>query len=243
MKTAHSWRAVYHTRAHRRMVDAALRLIERWLSLCSCPCIAVSGGKDSTALLQLVHQVDASVPIYRADMPVPLSDRSAHVALLCAAAGGDWRVVPYSYDVAGVLRGDVRYPAGLKQKLLRERMVADGIDGLAMGLRAVESRGRQWNLNRRGVLYQAGTRWVCTPLARWSAMDVLALIVGIDALPLNPVYTRLDYLHGGLEYLRDGTWMPNQVSEALGYRTWLEHYYPEHVEDYDAAVIALNGGR
>lgn len=238
-------RGLHGTLAHQRLVDRAQRCIELWLSRCLRPAVAVSGGKDSTALLQLVRQVDPTVPAYRADMPppVPLSDRAAHVEMLAQAAGGSWRIVPYWYDVEGVLAGRSPYPYGLKVREMRARMRQDGVDGIALGLRGAESRGRAWNLRVRGELYMSGGRLVCTPLAEWSALEVLALIVGADRLPLNPCYERQYLMPDGLEHLRDGTWMPNQMSEARGYRAWLAHHYPEHVRDYDRAVVALRGGR
>jgi 3'-phosphoadenosine 5'-phosphosulfate sulfotransferase (PAPS reductase)/FAD synthetase len=210
----------------------------------------VSGGKDSTLLLQLAREIDPAIPAMRADGPVALSDRAGHVARLARAAGGPWVVVPYAYDVAGVLAGDVPYPhacgaaspPGSKIRELLDAAALRRADGLALGLRASESRGRLWNAATRGTLYEAGGRWVATPLAWWTAEEVLAVLVASNRLPLNPVYER-SYLLPDFEHLRDGTWMPNQTADAHGYRAWLQWHYPEHVADYDRALVVLRGGR
>lgn len=196
-------------------------------------------------LLQLAREVVPGIPAIRADGPVSLSDRAAHVQRLERAAGGDWIVVPYSYDVEGVLAGDVPYRHGVRSwkiTALEARMTAIGVDGLALGIRSSESRGRAWSLATRGVIYRRRGVLACTPLASWSAEEVVGYLLATDVLPLNPVYER-DYLQRDLNRLRDGTWMPNQTSDAHGYRAWLQWHYPEHIESYDRAVVALKGGR
>lgn len=196
-------------------------------------------------LLQLVRGIDARVPAMRADGPVSLSDRAAHVAQLERAAGGDWLIVPYTYDVAGVLAGDVPYRHGIKSwkiTALEERQRDEGGDGLAMGLRRAESRGRSWNADLRGHTYRMRGRLTCNPLGDWTADEVVGAILASNQLPLNPVYER-QHLQFNLERLRDGTWMPNQTADAHGYRAWLQYHYPEHLVDYDRAVIVLKGGR
>lgn len=192
--------------------------------------------------MQLAREVVPGIPVIRADGPVPLRDRAAHVAQLEQAAGGSWIIVPYTYDVEGVLAGDVSYPRTLKIATLEARQQALGIDGLAFGIRASESRGRTWSLRTRGHTYARRGVLACTPLATWSADEVVGYLIATNRLPLNPVYER-DYLQPDLNLLRDGTWMPNQTADAHGYRHWLSWHYTEHVEHYDRAIIALRGGR
>jgi 3'-phosphoadenosine 5'-phosphosulfate sulfotransferase (PAPS reductase)/FAD synthetase len=219
----------------RRKVDQARRRIERWLRASARPAISCSGGKDSTVLLQLVREIDPSVPVYRADPPNPLPDRPVYVAQLAMAAGGEWRVVPYPWDVDAVLRGEARYPALLKVRRLEAALTADGIDGVALGLRAEESRGRLWNARTRGALYRTRRWWTCTPLVEWTAEEIVGYLLATDRLPLNPVYQRLE-LAPALTHLRDGTWFPRETPDAHGYRAWLARHYPEVLPSYDQAV-------
>jgi 3'-phosphoadenosine 5'-phosphosulfate sulfotransferase (PAPS reductase)/FAD synthetase len=218
------------------LVDHALRVIHDWRSRCQRPAVSCSGGKDSTALLLLTMRIDPTIPVYRADPPNPLPDRAAHVDLMArAAAQAEWRIVPYQWDVEAVLDGREPYPALLKIRRLEERLRADGIDGVALGLRAQESRGRAWNLITRGEHYVANGRRVCTPLAQWTADEVVGLVLAEDRLPLNPVYTKLEGL-GDLNRVRDGTWYPRETPDAHGYRNWLALHYPEVLPLYDRAV-------
>jgi len=233
--------ALTSTRDFRRKLSVALDLVEGWLTLCERPVISCGGGKDSTALLQLVHQVEPSVPVYCADPPNPLPDREPHVRRLELSDGGVWTHVPYPWNVEAVLDGREPYPSLLKIRKLEERMTADGVDGLALGIRAEESRGRRANLNMRGSLYQTSSgRWTCTPIARWTAEEVVGYILSADALPLNPVYFKTE-LAPALNHLRDGTWYPREVADGRGYEGWLRYHYPELAALYGRArLIAVS---
>lgn len=235
--------ALGRTLEARRQVDSARRVLARWRAGCARPVVSVSGGKDSTLLLQLAREIDPSIPAVQAVGPARayLRDQSAHRARLRIAAGGVWHEVAYPYDFEAVLEGGA-YPHGLKQRTLAAWYAAHPCDGVALGLRASESRGRLWNA-RRGATYrpQHGLL-VAQPLVRFSADLVLGCLLVTNRLPLNPVYEH-DHLQPDYERLRDGTWTPHQTADAHGYRAWLAWHYPEHVPDYDRAVIALRGGR
>jgi 3'-phosphoadenosine 5'-phosphosulfate sulfotransferase (PAPS reductase)/FAD synthetase len=223
------------------LVDRALRLIHDWRAQCQRPAVSCSGGKDSTALLLLTMRVDPTIPVYRADPPNPLSDRAAHVERMQRATPAPWVIVQYEWDVEAVLDSRARYPEGLKIRRLDERLRADGIDGVALGLRAQESRGRTWNALTRGEHYVAMGRRVCTPLSTWTADEVVGFVMAEDRLPLNPVYTKLDGAPD-LNRVRDGTWYPRETADAHGYRGWLARHYPEHIEQYDRALAAAARG-
>ena len=143
-----------------RKVHRARLLVEEWLRLCERPVISCGGGKDSTALLQLVHSVEPTVPVVCADPPNPLPDRPEHVRLLEMAAGGGWTHVPYPWDVDAVLDGREQYPEGLKIVRLRAELDRRSCDGYALGIRCSESKGRRLNYRKRGALYLTGGRLV-----------------------------------------------------------------------------------
>lgn len=231
------WLGWTRTLDYMRRLDEAERAIEAWLFRCHRPAICCSGGKDSTVLLHLSRHADPSIPVYRADPPNPLPDRTAHVAVLQHAAGGLWSVEPYPWDVASVLDGRVPYPAQLKIRTLRAALQRDGIDGVALGLRAAESVQRRMVVRGRGLVYPVADGLRCLPLGNWSAEMVLGHILRHD-LPLNPVYTKLRALpSASLEHLRDGTWWPHGDSrEVRATRPWLALHYPEVLADYDRAV-------
>lgn len=229
------WLAWTRTLRYQQRLDRAAADIDRWLAACSSPVVSCSGGKDSTVLLDLIWSRDPSVLAVRADPPNPLPDRQAHVDRL--ASVGRWEVVPYPWDVEAVLQGTAPYPAELKQRRLRAWAKAAGVDGVALGIRAAESKQRRMTLAHRGTVYQTAEGWRCAPLAAWSAEEVLGHILRRD-LPLNPVYAHLRALPvASMEHLRDGTWWPHgDDAEVAAWRSWLALHYPQIVEDYQRAL-------
>lgn len=219
-------------------IEGAQRLIANWLQRCSRPVVSVSGGKDSVATLQLVRSVEPSVPALVSHPPYPLPDRRVYLDQLIAASGGPWHEISYHYDVGAVVRAPQSYPHGLKQRGLVAEMGRLQFDGLALGLRAAESDARAWNLRARGRLYRARGQWVCTPVATWTAEEVVGLVLGADVLPVNPVYTKLEYA-GDLESLRDGSWICTPVNRPgplapvrriEEHLAWIERHYPQVAE-------------
>jgi len=225
------------TLAFRRKLDQSIRAIEEWRGRCSRPIVSVSGGKDSTLLLLLCRQVDPDIIALRADPPNPLPDRQAHVDELKRAMGGSWSTVDYPWDVDAVLARDERYPARLKIRALQTEAASLGADGVAIGIRAAESRERRISCYQRGLVYRvASGRLRCTPLAWWTAEEVIGALVSQDAAPLNPVYRRTHLMpRGRVESLRDGTWWPH--IDPADHRPWLAYHYPELIEQYDRAVF------
>ncbi len=226
------------TLAFRRKVSYSLRVMEAWMAKCQSPSVSCGGGKDSTAVLLLAMRLGLKVPIYRADPPNPLPDRPDYVRMLAAASGLEWRIVPYPWDVQAVLDGREEYPALLKIRRLKAQYETDGVDGVALGLRTQESKGRLWLARTKGPIYRLGPLWMCCPILRWTAEEVLGFILAEDRLPLNPVYRKLR-LAPELNYLRDGTWYPREMSDAFGYRSWLALHYPDVIEQYDAALLQM----
>lgn len=212
----------------------ALRWLEDWRGSVARPAVSVSGGKDSTLLLMLARRVDPDIEAWRADPPNPLPGRGGHVERLVRAAGGAWRAIPYPWDVGAVLDGRLDYPAGLKVRTLVAAMHAAGVDGVAIGTRIAESSPRRITFATRGPIYRRrdGTV-ICTPLARWSAEQVVGYLLAADALPLHPVY-RCTRGMPDLERLRDGTWWPH--GDPGAHRAWLALHYPSVVEAHDRAL-------
>lgn len=226
------------TLAFRRKVSRSLRIMEAWRARCTAPSVSCGGGKDSSAVLLLAMRLGIvhETPIYRADPPNPLPDRPDYVRMLVSAIpGGLWRIVPYPWDVDAVLAGEQPYPALLKIRRLKERYTIDGIDGVALGLRTEESKGRLWLARTKGPIYKLGHTLMCCPILEWTAEEVLGFVLAEDRLPLNPVYHKLR-MAPPLTYLRDGTWYPRETPDAHGHRDWLALHYPEVVQKYDLAV-------
>jgi phosphoadenosine phosphosulfate reductase len=86
-----------------------------------------------------------------------------------------------------------------------------GIDGLILGMRADEARGRRANLASRGLIYRMVSGQIrCNPIGFWTGEDVWAYIVTYD-IPYLPIYD--DYARIGLDYTspasRTSNWAGN----------------------------------
>lgn len=238
------WRGYAGTLQHARLLEEARGAVRQWVAACRRPVVSVSGGKDSVLLLSICREIAPGIEAIRADPPNPLPDREQHVADVVTWSGGRWHVVDYPWDVEAVLAGDVPYPHDRKVTVLSAYQRVAGFDGVATGIRASESRQRAISVARHGlVLRRADGVWSCRPLARWSALDVLAEVERRD-LPLNPVYrhtagiARLDY-----ERLRDGTWWPHTGGHEVQVEEWINRYYPSVYPSFVRAVALGQHGQ
>lgn len=244
-------RALASTLDFGRKLERSRAWVRHWLDRCRRPLISCSGGKDSTAVLQLVHEADPGVPVLLASPANPTLridlDRADHVRLLQLAdpaGAGGWQVKTYAWDVEAVLQRDVSWPTGAKKACLVAAQIAGGADGLAWGLRREESRPRRevlaslgpiWPLRYRG--YPGRPILTCAPIQDWTAEEVVGWLLATDRLPLNPVYSRTEGVPS-LRYLRDNGWWPRDTPDRHGYRDWLQLHYAECCPLYDRAVAA-----
>ena len=178
---------------------AAYGVIQRALQGAKRPLIAFSGGKDSLAVLALVHAVDPTVPLLWSDDELEYPETVEYLKTVRELAGDHmivtlghalhanwfrpWRNKPFHRDPL---------PGALHIGTYVERwQAAQGYDLVFTGLRAGESRARRRNAMFRGDTYDTATGMRCTPVMDWTADDVWAMIAGLG-LPYNRVY---DILH------------------------------------------------
>ena len=223
--------ALGKTQMFQNKIDESLRDIEMFLVLSKKPAISCGGGKDSTASVVLVNQVDPSIPIYCANYVDPLPGRDEHIEKLKKVFPNKWNDVKYWWDIEAFLLGRLEYPAGLKMRLIDEAMKKDNVDGVIMGIRMKESMVRRITGYKKGSVYQiADGSWRCCPVLRWTAEETLCLLLLFN-IPIHPVY----YQNLGvtnLEHLRDGTWNGMDFTDKYGYGEWLKYYHPEYYEKF-----------
>lgn len=221
------------TKAFKDKVFAALNIIEYFFKITKMPAVSFGGGKDGTAVLILAQMIDPNVLILTADPPNPLPDREKHI-LTCEKEFGSKIIhVPYTWDVDSVLNHKEKYPAGFKQKRLRDEQTFRGIDGIIWGCRNSESRARAINFHRNGYVYQcADGTWRCQPIATWTAEDAFALALA-TGYPINPVYEKMEGIFD-LDNLHDGTWWPHGDDMKC---SWIKRYYPDYFDSYMKAVM------
>ncbi len=163
--------------------------------------VSFSTGKDSTVVLDLVRRVipDAPAGFFDSGSETEYDesyDLAAHynaqaftseipLAEMCRR-GGYWGYEhPTEPDVTYDWMAYLVYEPSYRFALV------EGIDTMAMGLRADESAGRRVNYRRRGKLYKVDgeepvTHHLC-PIADWSTSEVWAYIAG-RGLRYHPVY-------------------------------------------------------
>jgi 3'-phosphoadenosine 5'-phosphosulfate sulfotransferase (PAPS reductase)/FAD synthetase len=206
-----SWEATWRIHASNRVfksrLDHAISLVEqaektvgRGRLFC-----ALSGGKDSLALLSVLHHTQAH-HLLAVHVTTPLNTPGMAEAAEAAAAelGFDYECVepdvsPCS-DVWEWLAALPRDKSILERELgekLRAKMSSGNMlvafmyereyQGSYSGMRADESRGRKMNRCMRGPLYRISVdhTWMALPIVDWSARDVWALITmrGLEPPP------------------------------------------------------------
>jgi phosphoadenosine phosphosulfate reductase len=185
---------------------AALQTVTKALKRSKRPYIAFSGGKDSMAVLTLVHTVNPNVPLHWSDDELEYDETVAVMTQIKEIAGDQlvishgwathagwfrpWRDEPYWRDpLPGTLF------AGMDSD---DWMATRGHDMVFTGLRKDESGARRDFLAavqevKGSPIYRVnhGTGQRCCPLADWTTDDVFALLA-ITGMPINPVYAILE---------------------------------------------------
>lgn len=225
------------TRRFARRVEQARRIIEATVGHDDLPwCVAFSGGKDSTVLLDIVETVRPGLTVAFLDdgwdypetlVFVAESERRIGRAILrivvptespyaSPAENRFWR----EWGDPG-LDPDADHPSDMEFSAWQR-----GWHSLT-GVRAEESSTRGVHLRSHGALYYSGTwgHWVCCPLAAWGVDDIWAYIVSRD-LPYNPVYDRLGALGMGRERQRVNS-IVSAAGFPLGSISWLRMGWPD----------------
>ena len=232
------------TAQHRRAVDLARRRVTDALAAAPTWAVMWSGGKDSTALVHLACvDLGHRLPVVSEKDDLDYPGEEEYVTGLASAWGLDLTVLrpdtsPRAWMAANAATlgaGDDLHSraAGLSRECfydLVERHAAT-VDGVMLGLRQEESKGRAASRASHGTLYRKAHpyrpqgQWVSTPLADWTGRDVMAYLLSRD-IPVLPVYRCLALAHAREPWrIRKSWWVPGSHSRWGG-AAWLRHYYP-----------------
>lgn len=222
------YRLVPRLPAYQRLVARSLLLIESWLACCQQPTVSVSGGKDSSVMLDLVRRVSPEVVAIHHHDEWLLPETEVYL-----------RTVPNLIQLAHTCRhtdyftawdyaeAPPHLPAGVVwcEGRATTWCLKHGYDAVAIGLRADENTYRRLHIKARGQLFwcQKNTQWYCYPMAWWKTRDIWAYIRERN-LPYNAAYDRLLELGAPASYQRLG---PMATARATGTLQWLRAGWPE----------------
>lgn len=188
-----------------RMEDrerAALRMLEGFFEAHPATWVAFSGGKDSTAALDLARRVNPWIKVAFFDSGLEFPQTTRYVNELVDSFGLELSVYPAVPDALTILEasgywehGAMKVNQDLHHALItRPLMRATALLGMhsAYGLRAAESRERYALLATRQGVVEHRTKGVLdrvavAPIWQWEHTDVLAYL-GRQGVPLNPLY-------------------------------------------------------
>ena len=200
-----AWVAHAASRLFARRVDEARRAAVSAMERGSL-WVAVSGGKDSVALLHLVRSIDARVPAWHIDSGAE-PPHVPEVLDALAAIGLEVQTCRPEMSILDMLRitgalghvGETRRPGewhwspgAWKQMLIEEPSdritLAGGHVGHFDGVRADESRGRRTSFASRGATFVDAHGFVTSrPLSGWTGTDSLAYAAAFE-LPIGQLY-------------------------------------------------------
>lgn len=199
----------------RRRWDAATALVEQWLALCAQPYVAWSGGKDSTVIAALVHDLKPGTPIIRRTHGIDMPGIPEYCAQIAAEHGWNYHVIQVAdrlndpdwaqawETTEGIDRLRKAHGKDNMQQVILDRLGIE-TDGLAWGLRADENDQRNVMLATYGPIHtRRDGVTTCAPIWKWSTPEVFAWLHD-RSIPWSPVYDRLAELGANERSLRVG---------------------------------------
>jgi len=212
-----------------RRVRRAEERVAEWLAQVARPYVAVSSGKDSTVILDLVRrQRPETVAVYiDADCSFPETMRWLETTPNLIRFPADEPLLDtlarYGLDGGAELERATMQSTvwGPIKRLLAEHH----FDGMCYGLRAEESHGRRMHAAARGAIFtykRAGVT-ACQPIFDWKYDDVWAYIAS-RSLPYCGVYDRMWDMP--MEDQRLSYWA-GETKRRHGRYAWLRRNYPD----------------
>jgi len=194
-------RFLAHSRikSHRDRVERSRQIVANMLEQCNNPYIALSGGKDSTCVANLVWEKAPKIPAvyFDAHCAFPeitkyLDDREQEGYRLIRFQCKPFLEILRDF---GGLHSDAIEEATMRYTVyepVQKLYHAFSFDGVYLGIRKEESYGRSRMVTKHGELFgrKSDGRWECNPIAHWSFADVWAYIMAHN-IPYCAAYDKL----------------------------------------------------
>jgi 3'-phosphoadenosine 5'-phosphosulfate sulfotransferase (PAPS reductase)/FAD synthetase len=233
----------FKTLAFRRKLNQANYAIQEAMRTYGPKYVAVSGGKDSLVVLDLLHKAGYGRELDYWwgddgwDYPETLTflDRLEEIYQIeISRFRNDWATADFAkkFGPIGRFNQQVHDAAGQSAHI----NLPEKYNLIFLGLRKDESSARYLNLKKRGLLYYAANRkeWHSCPLAKWTSRDIWAYIVG-NGLEYNPVYDKLAELGVELKYRRVGPLTVHMVWQ-YGMLSTLKRGWPDLFNEFARRV-------
>lgn len=191
--------------------------------------VALSGGKDSTVVFDLIHRRDQRIPAIFVDDEFWLPETDQYLNRLRENPEIDLRQV----------RDTVRHAEWFKVEGewhgIHQYAHAHGLELSFMGLRQEESAQRRMTLRKNGRLYHVKGRnsWHCHPIGNWIWRDVWAYIFSREVV-YNRAYDKLWEMNLPPSKQRIGPYAVSRVLE-FGQIAILKKGWPEEFNRFAAA--------
>ncbi len=166
-----------------KLIKKTLLLIESACNVCDSWYIAFSGGKDSTVMLDLVHKINPDIPVVSYVQKWRLPETTEYLKRIKNVKNVN---IVCSRDVKDKDYFDERWKDESEAKKewpdcmwLSTDEIACDINygrlenGCFVGLRAEESKRREWQIKKCGRLFKKNNgKWQCYPLADWKVHKI-----------------------------------------------------------------------
>lgn len=209
--------------------------------------VAFSGGKDSMVSLHLALQIDPDIPVCFYDSGLEFPENIEYIHYIANLYNINLHIIRSEPTVLDILKKEAFFdhkktPIDLKTSLLEAKILLPSQkahesfgSGRIWGLRMEESRERKMLLlPRKGSFETKEGYTVTSPVWNWSSHQIFAYL-NKKAIPLNPIYAKLQGLGVEEKGLRVGTILDGGNLD-YGRVTWLKRGWPEL---YDQLRIAL----
>lgn len=217
-----------------RRINKSIEIIKEFLGRFPNSYISWSGGKDSTAMLHLILQIMPNIKVMTEkdtmDFPEELEyvqsiKEKYNLNLDIISPDIDLWDVIQNYDILNDIHSrNTKFSQDYFYSLIKQYKEDNNYNGVFLGLRSEESKGRKINKSIRGFIYKrGGNEYVCQPIANWTGKDVFAYLF-INNIPILSVYFKTKFVKSP-EQIRKSWILPSHQS-TKGQVSWLKYYYP-----------------
>lgn len=229
-----------------KKITKSLKLIEQAFNDCESWYIAFSGGKDSTVMRNLILQVNPQIQVvayvqkWRLPETTEYLKRIQNLNVVCSRDLKDKEYFDQRWK--SVYEAKRKWP---NCTWLDTDSIACDINygrpekGTFIGLRAQESKRREWQIKKCGRLFQKKDgRWQCYPLADWKVEDIWAYIK-MQKLDYNKAYDVLNKIGVSRDKQRIAEFEIDSVT-GLGTLAILKRGWPGLFNEYKKARPSIS---